>query len=59
MDSRTLRDRLATRYPNPWLEDYSGLKRVKFGPYATCEEAEAASGSLAELGLAGIVVPYR
>jgi rare lipoprotein A len=58
-NARKLRDRLAARYPSPWLEDFSGLKRVKFGPYATREEAEAASGSLVELGLAGIVVPYR
>jgi rare lipoprotein A len=52
-----LRERLASRYPSPWIEDYKGLKRVKFGPYASREEAEAANGSLAELGLAGIVVP--
>lgn len=54
-----LRDRLAERYPSPFLEEYQGLKRVKFGPYASREEADAARATLAELGLAGIVVPYR
>ncbi len=53
-----LRDRLAARYPNPWLEDFQGLLRVKFGPYASRAEAETARDSLADLGLAGIVVPY-
>ena len=54
-----LRDRLAARYPNPFIEEFRGLKRVKFGPYATREEAEAARDSLGEIGLAGIVVVYR
>jgi cell division septation protein DedD len=54
-----LRDRLATRYPNPFIEEFQGLKRVKFGPYKTREEAEAARDSLGDLGLAGIVVVYR
>jgi rare lipoprotein A len=54
-----LRDRLATRYPNPFIEEYGGLKRVKFGPYRTREEADAARESLGEIGLAGIVVIYR
>ncbi len=54
-----LRDRLAARYPSPWIEDYRGLKRVKFGPYASREEADAARDSLGELGLAGIVVEAR
>ncbi len=54
-----LRDRLAERYPTPWLEEYQGLKRVKFGPYRSKGDAEAARDSLADIGLAGIVVPYR
>jgi rare lipoprotein A len=54
-----LRDRLAARYPNPFIEEYRGLKRVKFGPYRTREEAEAARDSLGEMGLAGVVVIYR
>jgi cell division septation protein DedD len=54
-----LRDRLAERYPTPWTEEFAGLKRVKFGPYRSKSEAEAARDSLADLGLAGIVVPYR
>ncbi len=54
-----LRDRLAARYPAPWVEDYKGLKRVKFGPYASREEAEAARDSLGEMGLAGILVEIR
>jgi rare lipoprotein A len=54
-----LRDRLAARYPNPFIEEYRGLKRVKFGPYGTREEADAARESLGEMGLAGIIVVYR
>src|ERR1017187_6494958 len=54
-----LRDRLASRYPNPFVEEYRGLKRVKFGPYRTREEADAARESLGEIGLAGIVVEAR
>ena len=54
-----LRDRLAPRYPTPWVEDYKGLKRVKFGPYASHEEAEAARDTLGEMGLAGILVEVR
>jgi len=54
-----LRDRLASRYPNPYIEEFQGLKRVKFGPYRSREEADAARESLGELGLAGIVVIYR
>ena len=54
-----LRDRLAARYPNPFIEEYRGLKRVKFGPYRTREEADAARESLGEMGLAGILVIYR
>ncbi len=54
-----LRDRLAARYPTPWVEDYRGLKRVKFGPYASREEAEAARDTLGEMGLAGILVETR
>ena len=51
--------RLAARYPGPWIENFQGLRRVKFGPYATREEADAANASLADLGLAGIVVAAR
>jgi rare lipoprotein A len=54
-----LRDRLASRYPNPFIEAYRGLKRVKFGPYRTHVEADAARESLGEIGLAGIVVEAR
>ena len=54
-----LRDRLAARYPNPFIEEYRGLKRVKFGPYGTREEADAARESLGEMGLAGVIVIYR
>jgi rare lipoprotein A len=54
-----LRDRLAARYPTPWVEDYKGLRRVKFGPYASRDEAEAARDTLGEMGLAGIVVETR
>jgi len=58
-NARRLRDRLAERYPTPYLEEFQGLRRVKFGPYRTRTEAETAKESLAELSLAGIVVPYR
>jgi rare lipoprotein A len=58
-NARRLRERLASRYPKPWIEEYQGLKRVKFGPYGTREEAVAAAISLTDLGLAGIVVPKR
>jgi peptidoglycan lytic transglycosylase len=58
-NAKRLKERLAGRYPTPWLEDFSGLLRVKFGPYATREQADEAAASLGELGLAGIVVPYR
>jgi rare lipoprotein A len=54
-----LRDRLASRYPNPFIEEFLGLKRVKFGPYGTRGEADAARDTLGEMGLAGIVVVYR
>ena len=54
-----LKTRLAERYPRPWLEPFDGLTRVKFGPYASRDEAEAARDTLADLGLAGIVVPNR
>jgi rare lipoprotein A len=50
-----LRDRLSSRFPNPFLEEFQGLRRVKFGPYATRAQAEAARDSLTELGLAGVV----
>lgn len=53
-----LRDLLSGRYPGPWLEEFQGLRRVKFGPYPTRSEAEAARATLEELGLAGVVVPY-
>ncbi len=58
-NARRLRERLAARYPSPWVEDFQGLRRVKFGPYATRGEAEAAAGTLGEMGLAGIVVAAR
>ena len=54
-----LRNRLAARYPNPYIEEYRGLKRVKFGPYKTREEADAARETLGEIGLAGVTVIYR
>ena len=54
-----LKDRLAARYPNPYIEEFQGLKRVKFGPYGTRGEADAARDTLGEIGLAGIVVLYR
>lgn len=54
-----LRERLAARYPSPWIEDAAGLKRVKFGPYASRAEAEAARDSLGDIGLAGILVEAR
>lgn len=54
-----LRDRLASRYPNPYIEEFQGLKRVKFGPYGTRAEADAARETLGEMGLAGILVVYR
>ena len=54
-----LRDRLASRYPTPYVEEFKGLKRVKFGPYETRKEADTARESLGEMGLAGILVIYR
>jgi rare lipoprotein A len=54
-----LKERLAEHYPKAWLEPFDGLTRVKFGPYPSREEAEAARDTLSELGLAGIVVPHR
>ena len=54
-----LRDRLAARYPTPYLEEYRGMRRVKFGPYSRRVEADAARDSLGDLGLAGVVVVYR
>ncbi|MGZ6987400.1 MAG: septal ring lytic transglycosylase RlpA family protein [Thermoanaerobaculia bacterium] len=53
-----LRDRLTPLYPAPYIEDFKGLKRVKFGPYGTRKEADTARASLGEIGLAGIVVIY-
>ncbi len=58
-NAERLRVRLAGRFPSPWLEPYEGLTRVKFGPYGSREEAREACDSLADLGLAGIVVPHR
>ncbi len=58
-NARRLRERLAERYPSPWLENASGLTRVKFGPYRSRTEADAARDSLGALGLAGIVIPVR
>jgi rare lipoprotein A len=54
-----LRNRLASRYPTPYIEEFKGLKRVKFGPYGTRKEADTARESLGEMGLAGILVIYR
>lgn len=54
-----LKERLAERYPKAWLEPFDGLTRVKLGPYASRESAEAARDTLSDLGLAGIVVPNR
>lgn len=54
-----LRERLSALYPAPWLEAFDGLTRVKFGPYPTRDDALAACASLADLGLAGVVVPHR
>ena len=51
--------RLAARYPSPFIEEFQGLKRVKFGAYGTREEADTACATLSDLGLAGIVVPGR
>ncbi|HQR46741.1 MAG TPA: septal ring lytic transglycosylase RlpA family protein [Thermoanaerobaculia bacterium] len=58
-NARRLATRLAERYPKAWVEDFAGLKRVKFGVYGTREEAEAACATLGQLGLAGIVVAAR
>ncbi len=58
-NARRLRERLAARYPSPWVEDFQGLRRVKFGPYARREDAETAAATLGEMGLAGIVVAAR
>ncbi|MGE5345749.1 MAG: septal ring lytic transglycosylase RlpA family protein [Acidithiobacillales bacterium] len=52
-----LRDRLAAKYPKVRIEDFRGLRRVKFGAYGSRQEAEVACATLGELGLAGIVVP--
>ena len=52
-----LKERLAERYPRPWLEPFDGLTRVKFGPYSSREDADSARSTLSDLGLAGIVVP--
>jgi rare lipoprotein A len=57
-NAERLRERLAERYPGPWLEPYQGLTRVKLGPYRTRGEADDACAGLADFGLAGIVVPY-
>jgi rare lipoprotein A len=57
-NARRLMGRLAERYPKPWTEDAAGLKRVKFGPYRSKSDAESARDSLADLGLAGIVVAF-
>ena len=58
-NARKLKERLAERYPKPWTEETAGLKRVKFGPYRSKSEAEAARDSLADLGLAGIVMAFN
>ena len=58
-NARRLRDRLASRYPNPFLEGFQGLTRVKLGPYKTRPEADAAKDSLRDMGLEGIVTANR
>jgi rare lipoprotein A len=58
-NAQRLCDRLAKRYAKAWIENYEGLKRVKFGPYKSRSDADAARDSLGDLGLAGIVVPHR
>jgi cell division septation protein DedD len=58
-NARKVRDLLAKTYPNPFLEQYLGLLRVKFGPYRSREDADGARESLASLGLAGIVLPHQ
>jgi len=58
-NAERLLDRLAKKYAKAWIEDYEGLKRVKFGPYRSRSDADAARDELADLGLAGIVVPHR
>ena len=57
-NAQRLKERLADRYPKPWTEEASGLRRVKFGPYRSKSDAESARDSLSDLGLAGIVVPF-
>lgn len=54
-----VRDLLSRSYPNPYLERYLGLLRVKFGPYEKRQDAEEARESLGTLGLAGIVLPLQ
>lgn len=58
-NARRLRDRLADTFPSPYLEDAGGMTRVKLGPFASRDEAAEALRALDELGLAGIVLPYR
>lgn len=55
-NAERLRDRLAERFPNSYLEEFQGLRRVKLGPFDTREAAEVARRTLGELGIAGIVV---
>ena len=57
-NAERLKARLAARFPSPGLEPFQGLTRVKLGPYRTRDEAEEACAGLADLGLAGIVVPH-
>lgn len=57
-NAERLKERLAERFPQSWLEEAGGVVRVKFGPYDSRAEAEEARASLDDLGLAGIVVPY-
>lgn len=58
-NARKVLAKLRADYPGPFLEDFRGLKRVKFGPYRTRAEADAARDTLEVHALAGIVVPYR
>ncbi len=58
-NAQRLCDRLAKKFAKAWIENYEGLKRVKFGPFNSRADADAARDALADLGLAGIVVPHR
>lgn len=50
-------DRVRATGKTVFLEPYSGLTRVKVGPYPSRAEAQAALGALEAAGFEGIVVP--